>query len=291
MALLSITLIDVGWGDSILIESETNQGDIHYALIDCNDTTKSRSSYLFLKRFFERKRFNPNNRRYFDFVLLSHGHADHGSGIQAIMRDFPTDWFWYPKSVEFGSFAKILRYANRYQQKVARHQSIDQTKNLPSLGDVQLSAMWPPNSGNQPHDSQNENNNSVVLRLTLGNVSFVLTADCEADNWPQFLPGLVVGNQRIAAFQSPHHGAENGLFDANGQTPWLDALGNLPHMPIILMSSHIRPHNHPAPQVTTILDNQNREYLRTDIHYHVTVRTDGTLNQNGSPNTTIEYTR
>jgi len=289
MSLLSVTFIDVGWGDSILIESEDDQGNIRYALIDCNDTTKSRSSYLFIKRFFERQQYQPANGRFFDFILLSHGHADHGSGIQAIMRDFPTDWFWYPKSVELGSFAKILRYANRYQQKVNRHQAIDLTKNLGTLGNVQLSALWPPNSGNQAHDANNENNNSVVLQLTLDDVSFILTGDCEAENWPQIVNNIPAGNQRVALFQSPHHGAVNGLFDQANNTPWLDSVENLPHVPVIVMSSHIRPHHHPASQVTNELDNRNINYLRTDIHYHVTIRTDGTI-QNGTPNMRTEYT-
>ena len=61
MSSLSVTLIDVVWGDSILIESQDDSGQSYYALIDSNDTTYLRSSYIFLKRFFEKKKIELAN--------------------------------------------------------------------------------------------------------------------------------------------------------------------------------------------------------------------------------------
>jgi len=223
--------------------------------------------------------------RVFDFVLLSHGHADHGSGIQAMMSAFPTDWFWYPKSVEHGGFAKVIRYANRYPQKVARHQAIDRTKVLPDLGDATLRPLWPPHTGDAPFDSGNENNNSVVLALTLGDVTFLLTGDCEADNWHDIV-GELPGLPGLAVVQSPHHGAVNGVFDDQGATPWLDAL---PGSARIAMSSHIVPHGHPAPEVVQELSDRGIEPFRTDRHYHLTFTTDGTVDAGGGPGVTAHW--
>ncbi|MDX1600975.1 MAG: hypothetical protein R3191_05625, partial [Anaerolineales bacterium] len=237
MARLAVTLIDVGWGDSILIESDTDAGDSHFALVDCNDTSISRSSYLYVKRHLERRGIDPDREaKLFDFVALSHGHADHGSGIQAMMSEFGTEWFWYPKSVEFGGFAKLLSYANRYPQKVSRHQAVDSSKVLPDFGDVGLQALWPPHVPGGAFDPSNENNNSIVLALTLGEVSFLLTGDCEASNWPSFV-GDLSDLQGLTVFQVPHHGAVNGVFDHDGSTPWLDHIGT---DVMIAMSSHIR---------------------------------------------------
>ena len=286
MSTLSVTLIDVGWGDSILIESVPDVGEAHYALVDCNDTNVSRSSYLFIKRFLERREVDlDSGRRIFDFVLLTHSHDDHANGLQAMMRDFRTDWFWYPKSVEHGGFAKIIRYANQYRQKVNRHQAIDNTKVLPDLGGVRLRALWPPYTPAGPFDANNENNNSVVLALTLGQVGFLLTGDCEADNWHN-IPAGFAQMPGLAVFQVPHHGAENGLFDAAGNTPWLNVL---PPGTRLAMSSHIRPHNHPAPQVIQALAGRNIQPFRTDLHYHVTFTTDGTIGASGGPNVIPEW--
>ncbi len=77
-----LTMIGVGWGDSIFLESVDSCGNSHYALVDCNDTTYSRSSHIFLKRFFEKRGVvaHPSSIL-FDWVLLSHAHADHGNGL------------------------------------------------------------------------------------------------------------------------------------------------------------------------------------------------------------------
>lgn len=286
MSRLSITLIDVGWGDSILVEILDNTGQTHFGLVDCNDTSNQRSAYLFVKRFLERQGKDlTSGERIFDFVLLTHGHADHANGIQAMMSAFKTDWFWYPKSVDFGGFAKLISYANKYPQKVNRHQAVDSTKLLPDIGDVKLDVLWPPYEPGGVYDSNNENNNSIVLVLTLGEVSFLLSGDCEADNWDQIL-GEIPGIPGLAVFQAPHHGAVNGVFTGHGDTPWLDVL---PGETRIAMSSHIRPHNHPAPEVISELSSRNIEPFRTDQHYHLTFSTDGTLDASGLPNVTEHW--
>lgn len=281
MSKLSITLIDVGWGDSLLIDIEDSAGQSHYGLVDCNDTSTQRSSYLFVKRFLERRGVDlTQGQRIFDFVLLTHGHADHANGIQAMMSNFKTDWFWYPKSVDFGGFAKLISYANRYPQKVNRHQAVDKTKLLPGIGGVELSVLWPPYDPGGVYDPNNENNNSIVLVLTLDQVSFVLSGDCEAGNWDQIVTEIP-GIPGLAVFQAPHHGAVNGVFTETGNTPWLDAL---PDGTRIAMSSHTRPHDHPAPEVILEFNNRSIEPFRTDQHYHLTFSTDGTLDANGQPN-------
>ena len=43
MSELKATLIDVGWGDSIFLETDDGSGNRLYALIDSNDTSTLRS--------------------------------------------------------------------------------------------------------------------------------------------------------------------------------------------------------------------------------------------------------
>lgn len=269
MALLRATLIDVGWGDSILLESQDDKGENHYGLIDSNDKSTDRSSYVFLKRFFERQNFTiPTSAPVFDWVLLTHAHADHGQGLKKILRDFGTSRFWYsdPRKPPPAFFADLLRYAQRASSsRVTQHDIVDTSKILPGFGNVSMQVLWP---GPQLRPA-NENDNSVVLTLTLGNVCFVLTGDAEAEGVWKHIGSSVPQNTRF--FKVPHHGSENGTFTLSGATPWFSST---PHTAQFAISSHIRPFQHPDQKVVNLLKYRGVLY-RTDEHYHIAIETDG----------------
>lgn len=270
MARLAVTLIDVGWGDSILIQSDDGAANRRFALVDCNDYETERSSLIFVKRFFEREQIDyETSRPNFEWVLLTHGHADHARGMKRMLSLFGTRQFWYPKSVPTTTYGSLLDYANR-SDRVQHHQAIDSTKILdPSVdfGDVSLRVLWPEYD---QVDASNENNNSVVLALTLGQVSFVLTGDAEAENWATIAERLPPS---IRVFQVPHHGGRNGTFGPGDITPWLDLL---PVATQLALSSHIRPHGHPHADVVNVLGARNFVAFRTDVQSHLTFSTEGT---------------
>lgn len=271
MSSLRATLIDVGWGDSLLLEShDDSTNKDHYALIDSNDTSTFRSSHIFLKRFFEKKNIAlPSSFYTFEWVLLTHAHADHGQGLKKILRDFGTKRFWYSTPANQPAFfADLLRFAAR-SNKVGQYDSVDTSKVLPGFGPASIQPFWP----NPGQVSQNENDNSVVLVVTLGRISFVLTGDAEADGvWMQ-IAGQIPANTGF--FKVPHHGSWNGTFTASGATPWLP---HIPRLATVGISSHVRPFNHPDPKVVSVLA-AHKPIYRTDEHYHVTFETDGTAVQ------------
>lgn len=269
MAKLRTTLIDVGWGDSLLLECSDAKGNDHYALIDSNDSSYLRASHIFLKKFFERKNISfPTTSLLFDWVLLTHTHADHAEGLKRIIKDFGTRMFWYPESQHKPAyFADLLRYANR-SIRVSHHEFIHSNKLPPPFGAASVEVLWPP-PGLRP---ANENDNSVVLAVTLGDVCFVLTGDAEADGVWMTLAPKIPPNTRF--FKVPHHGAENGTFTSTGKTPWLNAL---PPGAKVAISSHVRPFSHPDQPVINRLAKRGTTF-RTDQHYHITVETNGDEN-------------
>jgi len=266
MSRLSVTLIDVGWGDSIYIESEDAAGGVHRALIDSNDTTTLRSSYIFLRRHLEKQEVDIDAAKpIFEFVMLSHAHADHGQGLKALLKQFGTQRLWYPKSLEWAGLSTLITYANR-SSNVLQHQAVDRTKQLPPLGDVAMRILWP--RWNQI-DDDNENNNSIVLALELGAHAFVLTGDAEKEVWAS-VAADIPPNTRF--FKVPHHGSRNGSLDGAGVPVWLD---ECPAGAELGISSHVRPFHHPHQEVLDQFQNANRSHLRTDRHYHITYTTDG----------------
>ena len=277
MNVLRLTVIDVGWGDSLLLETgdTASQTGWHFALIDSNDTATLRSSYIFLKRHFERH-LMPLPSPLFDWVLLTHGHSDHGAGLKRTVQEFGTRNLWYPRVPSYPGrrapvfFSALLRFANR-SDKVGHHEVVDQHSALPAggqnFGQASLRVLWPPPN----RQTTNENNNSVVLLVTFGEVSFVLGGDAEADVWSEIAP-QIPANTKV--FKVPHHGSYNSLFDTSRRdsTPWLNAL---PPDAQLAISSHVKPFQHPDERVVGHLQSHGRTLYRTDQNYHLCFETDG----------------
>jgi competence protein ComEC len=265
MGTLNITLIDVGWGDSIFIEHVDAANKSFYGLIDSNDSKEIKSTRIFIERFFRFKREDIPDPL-FEFVLLTHGHDDHGKGLEGIIRKYGTIHFWHPKSNQLGSNASLIRYCARANSKVAQYEAVNSTKDLPPFGDVSMAVLWP----HYNQISNNENNNSVVLTLKYGNSSVVLTGDAEKEVWDDIADQIP---QDTVFFKVPHHGSRNGSLDAQDQPTWL------PHCPdtasLGISCMYRKDYKHPHNEVLTALTNANRTYYRTDEQYHLTVSLDG----------------
>ena len=143
MAKLTVIFIDVGWGDSILIEYENAQGKRIYGLVDSNDSTESLSSCTFIKQHFEQKKVRYQKKPAFEFVLLTHWHLDHYTGLKRIIKKFGTTYFWYPKSWA-NDMAILRKYANSNNARIKVHEAVNLGKNPPKFGAVGLKFHWPP---------------------------------------------------------------------------------------------------------------------------------------------------
>ncbi len=262
MAKLTVIFIDVGWGDSVFIEYENDQGKKRYCLVDSNDSTESLSSYTFIKRHFEENKIAYKNKAAFDIVLLTHWHLDHYSGLKRIIKKFGTHRFWYPKS-DKKDMSVLLKYANSSKARIVTHEAVNLDKTPPKFGDVDLAFHWPPYTEEGPYDDD-PNNTSVVLELSYDGVRFLLTGDCLAENWNEILQNTK--KTRLKMIQAPHHGAKNGMFRGT-KTPWLDFIGKRTK---VALSSHIHPYKHPHKNVIKKLAARKQPRYRTDEHYHLT---------------------
>ncbi|MFT5700939.1 MAG: competence protein ComEC [Desulforhopalus sp.] len=272
--LLKITLLDVGWGDAIFLESIDSQQNYHFAFIDSNDTKFSLTSYDFLKRYFRRHEHYIGELPdpCFDFVLLTHDHVDHLSGLRKIIQEHGSGEFWYPKSNASTLLARMLKFADRESKKstgkIRFHEALEVGKLLDPFGDVSMEVLWPPENHN--YEETSENNSSVVMKLTLGKWSVILTGDAEKEVWRE------IGNQiptNTRFFKVPHHGSKNGT-DPHEPSGWYKKCSRFARLGI---SCDLRSTTQffPAEEVIQLFDNDKRKYFRTDLHHHVTFITDG----------------
>lgn len=294
---LRVIFIDVGWGDSILLHATDNKGADEFALVDCNDSTNNTSGRIFLKRYFERLGRWPGTYRVFKYVFTTHAHDDHISGIQSVVRMFGTDELYssHCNSATSIAFANLRRWAQKATRNhVPVANMVDYlwfNKKSLKLGPVTVDVLWPPDRAGKPFDPANENNNSLVLALTLNQVRLVLTGDCEAPNFDTAAADFVqLPKSRLWMVQAPHHGARNGIFDGPGtKSSFLDQAIPKPvtktrPLPLVGISCHPRPHHHPHADVITELDARGiPEPFRTDKFYHLMFVSDG-------KGVTVEYT-
>lgn len=308
MRQLWATFIDVGWGDSLLLELEDGSPTHRFALIDSNDTTNWPNSYGFLKRHLERYAARPGAGALpyplFEFVMASHAHADHISGLRRIIKQYGTDWFYFPRfnHAKSAAFARLVNWASTHIHNgspvTSRRRYLAHPDTF-TFGPAQCSVLWPPpppaGVPNDPNDRNNENNNSLVLAIKLQDVVLVTTGDCEADNWRRQAGGgpwqVPLPSQHLKFVQVPHHGARNGLFDSSNNNPMLDQIRDLHAAdasvsPMLVASCHPEPHGHPDPTVAGLLDTNRfggrfpssvpgTNWLRTDQNLHFTLWTDG----------------
>lgn len=260
MSQLKIVLIDVAWGDSIFLEAIDAGGNESYALIDSNDSTNYKSSLIFLRKYFQRKFGTSKIKKpVLDWVMLSHAHLDHGQGLKEIMRTLGTKKFYYPKSILNSSLAHLQQYANRVG---IEHQAIDDNRIFPNFGDTSITVLWPQSNA---APSNNENDNSIVLSLTLNNITCMLTGDAEEVVW-NVIKHKIPANTEF--FKVPHHGSRNGSLDHTNNGTWTT---NCPNNALLGISTHNRPHNHPHQEVLDLFTNNNYTYARTDNNYHIEV--------------------
>ena len=155
---IRVHFIDVGQGDSVLIQS-TN----HAVLIDAGPTVAGQNIVTYLNHF---------GITTIDYVVATHPHADHIGGMPHVLDRFIVHNLWMPdRSHTTDTFDRFLDAIERNEIQIT---TIEAGASL-SAGPIQMMAVAPNSSG---HD--NLNDYSIVLHMQHGGTSFLFTGDAEA---------------------------------------------------------------------------------------------------------------
>ncbi|MFA5928625.1 MAG: DNA internalization-related competence protein ComEC/Rec2 [Candidatus Margulisiibacteriota bacterium] len=246
--LLTITMIDVGQGDSILVETPRGKK----ILIDTGDKNAGKFAVL---PVLQRKGIN-----YLDLFIASHEHDDHIGGLPLLLGNIKPGKYLEatetPKEI-----SAIIKRAKLPQFKVTeqmRYQLDPDTKIL----------FLPPVQG--AGDEANVNEKCLSIKVIYKHFSMLFTGDLDQAGEANLLNVMRQGPAdllRANILKVGHHGSKG-----SSSTDFLKAVA--PQAALISCGRHNK-FGHPHRDALQRLDQLHIPYYRTDRSGAITVKTDG----------------
>ena len=248
---LHISFLDVGQGDAILIQKGNQQ-----VLVDGGPSPQAISLELGKKL--------PFWDRTIDLVVLTHPSADHVTGLVEVLQRYKVKEVLYPdldfKSDIYDEWLRLLKEKNIKCTIAQAGQQID-------LGEGVIIEVLNPPEILLTDTSSDIDNNGMVLRLSIGEVSFLLTADIRQEAEFELI------NRRADLYSTvlkvAHHGS-----DTSTCQEFLAVVN--PQLAVISVGAD-NPFGHPRDEVLDRLEENlgSENIYRTDEHGTIEFITDG----------------
>jgi competence protein ComEC len=191
-----------------------------------------------------------------DGLVVSHAHVDHVGGAPFLLRHFRPGRLWEGPAPThdptYEAFAAAARASSASRRAVSAGAAID-------IDGVRLEVVAPRPLGRGPRRTRNDD--SLVVKVTFGAVSFLLTGDVEAAGEAVLTPG------GVTVLKVPHHGSRT-----SSSVELL--VSARPRAALLSVGAENR-FGHPAPEVVDRYRERGIAVFRTDAHGAVRFSTDG----------------
>jgi competence protein ComEC len=166
---LEVTAIDVGQAESTLLVTPEGRT----VLVDAGGSLGPfQSEFDFGEEVISPYLWSRGFSR-IDALVLTHAHSDHLGGMRSVISNFRPRQFWLGPNADVRELRDLLAFAKEHGVAVLERRGGDQW----DFGGVHVHAVSPPADW-QPGPKV-KNNDSLVLKLTYGRQSVLLTADAE----------------------------------------------------------------------------------------------------------------
>ena len=265
----SIRFIDVGQGDSALVEC-----DGHYMLIDGGDKKHGENVYNVLEK--------EEKVRHLDILAVSHFHADHYAGLITALRNVSkidlvisnTDSYDNGFGIDEEEEEENAKMEGGLFSEFTHELShADAAIKVPHIGDkYELGSA----TVEVADVSSSQNNDSLVLLITYGKTKFLFTGDIEENAQKRIYEryqdkdGKDEG-YKLDLIKVPHHGSYTGSLYAFFRT-------FMPDYVVISVGQGNR-YGHPDHETMDLLTNEKSDWrpevYRTDRNGDIIVKSNG----------------
>jgi beta-lactamase superfamily II metal-dependent hydrolase len=243
---LRVTFIDVGQGDSCLIQTPGGKNII----IDGGYPGQGRKVISLLKR---------KGIRRIDCVVATHPDMDHIGGLIAVLDKFEIGEvldIGHPHTTRtYEDFLKTIEEKNINYRIMRREDALDWGEK------VSVQVLNPPK---ELHGSKNED--SIVLRLVYGKISFLFTGDIGRQA-EEDLVNTYHKNLRTTILKCPHHGSR--------YSSTFRFLEEVRPEVVVISAGRDNPYGHPKEEVLDRYREVGTKIYRTDIDGNIIVTSDG----------------
>ena len=250
---LHVVFEDVGNGDSVLIISPSGRQVLVDGGPDAQDATRLLGRVL------------PFWDRSLDVVVLTHGHADHLTGLLDVLQRYDVRHIvereaHYP-TPDYQSWRQAVQNEDATTAEAQADQLID-------LGDGVTVEVLHPLETLMTGTESDLNNASIVLRVVYGDVSFLLTGDIFVDAEREMLSRGV--NVHSTVLKIPHHGSRS-----SSSREFIEQVN--PSVAVISVGADNR-FGHPHAETLEVLERYAPEarVMTTSDHGAIRFVTDGT---------------
>ncbi len=233
--ILTITMIDVGQGDSFLIE----QGD-EVALIDCGTSSGGKAVVKYLQE---------KGITQIDKLFGTHPHDDHEGGMLHVITNIEVEMVILPEIKE--EHAQTNWYKKLYSELKTGGYDIQyvQVGTVYTLGEAEITVLGPISD---PGDEKN--NYSTILKVSFGENDAIFTGDAETEVERDLLSYGQILQAEI--LKIGHHGS-----DTSSGEDFLDAVN--PYYALISCGLDNK-HDHPVKEIMQRLEERDIDVYRTD---------------------------
>ena len=236
-----VEFLDVGQGDAALVRG--TRGEV--VLIDGGPDPTQVLGFL-----------AERSITHIDLIVASHIHADHVTGLLAVMERLEVDRLWhsgYPQTGEpnsggsnserpdyEGAFIEVLGLATANKVEI----EVPSVGTAMALGDFRIEVLAPLRRYESPND------HSLVLAVSANGHRVLFSGDIET------FAQSDLGPMRADVLKVPHQGA------LTSDLEWLRAVSS----DVAVVPVGPNRYGHPAPEVLETLVDSGSEVLRTDHH-------------------------